>query len=420
MGKFWIITKDVYLKNVKSISFIIMILVPFVLMGVIYLAGNFAQQNSETDKIGVIAEDQQITDYLSQSDMGDFHFEAFSSEDEAKSKLSDEKIDAYMVVTTDNGEVSGELFSENSLGQATQLLIQQQLTGLQSMMRASSLGISPEEVAALSQPAGFSRQKVSFDANGEMTIGEDNSAVQYAVSYVATIILFIIILTYAQIIAQEIASEKGTRIMEVILSSTTAQKHFYGKLTGVLLVAVTQMALYGIIFAVGFNQFKDMEIVKSVLDGIALDSIFGPFLWYSLLFMFFGILIYAVLAALCGSLVNKAEDTAKAILPVTYLSLGGYMLGLILGASDPNNIVIRITSYIPFLSSYIMPIRLANETVEISGVLISLIVLVIITFVLMFMSANMYKSNVLVYSEGGIWTSLKQSISIMRNERKKK
>lgn len=420
MGKFWIITKDVYLKNVKSISFIIMILVPFVLMGVIYLAGNFAQQNSETDKIGVIAEDQQITDYLSQSDMGDFHFEAFSSEDEAKSKLSDEKIDAYMVVTTDNGEVSGELFSENSLGQATQLLIQQQLTGLQSMMRASSLGISPEEVAALSQPAGFSRQKVSFDANGEMTIGEDNSAVQYAVSYVATIILFIIILTYAQIIAQEIASEKGTRIMEVILSSTTAQKHFYGKLTGVLLVAVTQMALYGIIFAVGFNQFKDMEIVKSVLDGISLDSIFGPFLWYSLLFMFFGILIYAVLAALCGSLVNKAEDTAKAILPVTYLSLGGYMLGLILGASDPNNIVIRITSYIPFLSSYIMPIRLANETVEISGVLISLVVLVIITFALMFMSANMYKSNVLVYSEGGIWTSLKQSISIMRNERKKK
>lgn len=410
MGKFWIITKDVYLKNVKSISFIIMILVPFVLMGVIYLAGNFAQQNSETDKIGVIAEDQQITDYLSQSDIGDFHFEAFSSEDEAKSKLSDEKIDAYMVVTTDNGEVSGELFSENSLGQATQLLIQQQLTGLQSMMRASSLGISPEEVAALSQPAVFSRQKVSFDANGEMTIGEDNSAVQYAVSYVATIILFIIILTYAQIIAQEIASEKGTRIMEVILSSTTAQKHFYGKLTGVLLVAVTQMALYGIIFAVGFNQFKDMEIVKSVLDGISLDSIFGPFLWYSLLFMFFGILIYAVLAALCGSLVNKAEDTAKAILPVTYLSLGGYMLGLILGASDPNNIVIRITSYIPFLSSYIMPIRLANETVEISGVLISLIVLVIITFVLMFMSANMYKSNVLVYSEGGIWTDRKSVV----------
>ena len=419
MRKFWIITKDVYLKNIKSISFLIMILVPFIMMGVIYVAGNFAQQNSEVNKIGVLSDDPQLTQQLSQVKTDDFEFKAIDSTEKAQKELADEKIDAYMTVSVANEEVKGKLYSENSLGQSTQLLIQQQLTGVQSMLRASTLGVSPEEVASLSQPASFSRQKVSFNDQGKMTVGEDNSDVQYVVSYVATIILFIIILTYAQIIAQEIASEKGTRIMEVILSSTTAQKHFYGKLTGVLLVAVTQMALYGVIFGVGFNQFKNMDIVKSALDGISLDSIFGPFLWYSLLFMFFGILIFAVLAALCGSLVNKAEDTAKAILPVTYLSLGGYMLGLILGASDPNNIVIRITSYIPFLSSYIMPVRLANETVDVSGAMVSLVILIVVTFVLMFLSANMYKSNVLVYSEGGLWSSLKQSISIMRNERKK-
>ncbi|MGM0157897.1 ABC transporter membrane-spanning permease [Enterococcus sp. AZ191] len=419
MRKFWIITKDVYLKNIKSISFLIMILVPFIMMGVIYVAGNFAQQNSEVNKIGVLSDDPQLTQQLGQVKTDDFEFKAIDSTKKAQKELADEKIDAYMTISVANDEVKGELYSENSLGQSTQLLIQQQLTGAQSMLRASMLGVSPEEVASLSQPASFSRQKVSFNDQGKMTVGEDNSDVQYVVSYVATIILFIIILTYAQIIAQEIASEKGTRIMEVILSSTTAQKHFYGKLTGVLLVAVTQMALYGVIFGVGFNQFKNMDIVKSALDGISLDSIFGPFLWYSLLFMFFGILIFAVLAALCGSLVNKAEDTAKAILPVTYLSLGGYMLGLILGASDPNNIVIRITSYIPFLSSYIMPVRLANETVDVSGAMVSLVILIVVTFVLMFLSANMYKSNVLVYSEGGLWSSLKQSISIMRNERKK-
>ncbi|KST53248.1 ABC transporter permease [Enterococcus durans] len=419
MRKFWIITKDVYLKNIKSISFLIMILVPFIMMGVIYVAGNFAQQNSEVNKIGVLSDDPQLTQQLGQVKTDDFEFKAIDSTKKAQKELADEKIDAYMTVSVANEEVKGKLYSENSLGQSTQLLIQQQLTGVQSMLRASTLGVSPEEVASLSQPASFSRQKVSFNDQGKMTVGEDNSDVQYVVSYVATIILFIIILTYAQIIAQEIASEKGTRIMEVILSSTTAQKHFYGKLTGVLLVAVTQMALYGVIFGVGFNQFKNMDIVKNALDGIFLDSIFGPFLWYSLLFMFFGILIFAVLAALCGSLVNKAEDTAKAILPVTYLSLGGYMLGLILGASDPNNIVIRITSYIPFLSSYIMPVRLANETVDASGAMVSLVILIVVTFVLMFLSANMYKSNVLVYSEGGLWSSLKQSISIMRNERKK-
>ncbi|WP_316496842.1 ABC transporter permease, partial [Enterococcus faecium] len=134
--------------------------------------------------------------------------------------LSEEKIDAYLVVSIDKDKVNGTLYSENSLGQSTQLLIQQQLTGLQSMLRASELGISPEEVASLSQQASLTRQKVNFDSKGKMSVGEDNSTVQYVVSYVATIVLFIIILTYAQIIAQEIASEKGTRIMEVILSST--------------------------------------------------------------------------------------------------------------------------------------------------------------------------------------------------------
>ena len=419
MRKFWIITKDVYLKNVKSISFLVMILVPFIMMGIMYVAGSFAQNNSEVNKIGILSENPQLSEQMSQLKSDEFSFEKVDSEKSAQKQLEDEKIDAYLVVTMANNEVKGTLYSENSLGQSTQLLIQQQLTGIQSTVRASQLGLSAQEVASLSEMAGLDRQKVSFDDQGKMTIGEDNSLVQYVVSYVVTITLFIIILTYAQIIAQEIASEKGTRIMEVILSSTTAQKHFYGKLTGVLLVALTQMGLYGVIFGVGYQQFKNMDMVKEILAGISLTNIFGPFLWFSLAFMILGILIFSVLAALCGSLVNKAEDTAKAILPVTYLSLGGYLLGLILGASDPNNIVIRITSYIPFLSSYVMPIRLANDTVGLGGAWISLILLLLITFFLTVVSANMYKSNVLVYSEGGIWSSLKQSISIMRNERKK-
>jgi ABC-2 type transport system permease protein len=420
MRKFWIIAKDVYIKNVKSISFLIMILVPFIMGGIVYIAGNFAQNNRDVNEIALVTENQQVAQYLEQSKTGEFKFKSVDSVEQAQKAMKDEDVDAYLVVKENDNELSGTLYSENSLGQSTQLLLQQQLTSLQSMGRASALGLSTEEVASLNQPANLERQKVSFDNQGKMVIGEDNSALQYAISYAATIALFIVILTYAQIIAQEIASEKGTRIMEVILSSTTAQKHFYGKLVGVLLVALTQLALYGVIGVVGYNQFKDMEIVKTFLNNFSLDALVGPFLWYSLLFMIFGILIFSVLAALCGSLVNKAEDTAKAILPVTYLSLGGYLLGLVLGASDPNNIVIRVTSYIPFLSSYIMPVRLANETVEISGVLISLGLLIVVTILLTLFSANLYKSNVLVYSEGGIWSSLKQSISILRNERKKK
>ncbi|MDG3374780.1 ABC transporter permease, partial [Vibrio parahaemolyticus] len=234
--------------------------------------GNFAQNNSEVNKIGILSENPQLSEQMSQLKSDEFSFEKVDSEKSAQKQLEDEKIDAYLVVTMANNEVKGTLYSENSLGQSTQLLIQQQLTGIQSTVRASQLGLSAQEVASLSEMAGLDRQKVSFDDQGKMTIGEDNSLVQYVVSYVVTITLFIIILTYAQIIAQEIASEKGTRIMEVILSSTTAQKHFYGKLTGVLLVALTQMGLYGVIFGVGYQQFKNMDMVKEILAGISLTN----------------------------------------------------------------------------------------------------------------------------------------------------
>ncbi|MDV2934253.1 ABC transporter permease, partial [Enterococcus faecalis] len=108
----------------------------------------------------------------------------YLTEEKAQKELSEEKIDAYLVVSTENDKINGMLYSENSLGQSTQLLIQQQLTGLQSMLRASQLGISPEEVASLSQQASLTRQKVNFDSKGKMTVGEDNSTVQYVVSYV--------------------------------------------------------------------------------------------------------------------------------------------------------------------------------------------------------------------------------------------
>ena len=150
------------------------------------------------------------------------------------------------------------------------------------------------------------------------------------------------------------------------------------------------------------------------MANVSLQELLGNLLIFMLIFVVLGILIYAVLAALCGSLVNKAEDTSKVILPVTYLAMGGYFLGLSLGVMDPNNIVIRVTSYVPFLSSYIMPIRLANETVGVTGALISVAILVVTTLVLTLACAKMYKSNVLVYNDNGILATLKQSLRLMK------
>ena len=417
MSKFWVIALDVFKKNVKSISFLIMILIPFIALGIIYVVGIFTDGMNSADKIAVYANEPAIAQTIAAQKNEDYQFEVVDSEEAGKKQLADEKVDAFLIVTSEADSIKGELLSESSMGQTTELTVQQLLSGLQASGRPAGLGLNQEQVASLSEPANFSKQKVSFTEDGKMELGEDNSSIQYIVSYVGTIILFMFILTYAQIIAQEIASEKGTRIMEVILSSTRAQVHFYAKLTGVIMVALAQLLAYAGIFAISYYWIKDISMVKDVLANFSIDGLFGPFLIYSVIFVLLGILIYSVLSALCGSLVNKAEDTAKAIIPVTYLSLAGYMLGLILGGTDPNNIILRVTSYIPFLSSFIMPVRLANDTVGIGGAAVSVAILAVSTLALMLISARMYKSNVLIYNDNGILASLKQSFVLMKNEK---
>jgi ABC-2 type transport system permease protein len=161
-------------------------------------------------------------------------------------------------------------------------------------------------------------------------------------------------------------------------------------------------------------------VVKEFVNNVSIKSLMGSGALIIVAFMLVGLFLYAVLSALCGSLVSKPEDTAKAIQPVMYLSMIGYMLGLILGTSDPTNVIIKVTSYIPFLSSYSMPLRLASNTTSLTSAFVSLGILVLFTVLLTIFSAQLYKSNVLVYSEGGTFSALKQSISIMKNDRKKK
>lgn len=419
MSKMGIIIKDVYKKNVKSTAFLIMILAPFLLMGIFYLSQYFFGDANDINKIGIISDQPAIAEQLAETKNDDYKFKVITSDKKAQAQLEDKKIDAYLDLKMGSDQVSGKLYSKTSLGTSTEMQLQQILSSMQANIRASQLNLTTAQVQKVMEPAKFESTKVIFE-NGKMKNDGWDSGTQFILSFLTTIIMFVFIVSYSSIIAQEIASEKGTRIMEVLLSSMKAKTHYYGKLLGVLLVALTQLLIYGVAIVLGYRQFKDMDMVKDLLSNVSIKALLGSGAFVIITFMLVGLFLYAVLSALCGSLVSKPEDTAKAIQPVTYLSMIGYMLSLILGTSDPTNVIIKVTSYIPFLSSYSMPLRLASGTVALSSAFVSLAILVLFTIFLTLFSAQLYKSNVLVYSEGGTWSALKQSISIMQNDRKKK
>ena len=413
MSKFWVITKDVYRKNVRSISFIIMLLVPFIAAAGLYIINQVTDNATEEgDTIGVVVQgDSDLLNTVEVQTVLD-SMTVLNSKEQGEEQLKEEEIDGLLLLSVEKEQINGEFYSSNTMPQVT-MALNQQLNQLQSSLRAKALGLSEEEVASLNASVPFSVQKITFNENGEMNTEEDFTSIRLVVGMATTILLFIFIVTYASIIAQEIASEKGTRIMEVILSSVSARSHFYGKLAGILLVALTQIVVYAVSIGLGFYWLKNNSTVQAFLAEFSIRDILGEFLVYTLLYLILGILIYAVLAALCGSLVSKVEDVSKAILPVTYLSLAGYMIGLSLGMANPDHLVIRVTSFIPFLSSYTMPIRLANNFVSTGEVLLSLMILVLSIVGLIIFSERMYKANVLVYNDNGIFAALKQSVSLM-------
>lgn len=388
-------------------------------MGIFYLSQHFFGDANDINKIGIVSDQPAVAEQLAKTKSEDYSFKIISSDKKAQKQLEDKKVDAYLDLKMSQENVSGKLYSKASLGTSTETQLQQILSSMQATIRANQLNLTTAQVQKVMEPAKFESTKVTFE-NGKMQSDGGDSGTQFILSFLTTIIMFVFIISYSSIIAQEIASEKGTRIMEVLLSSMKAKTHYYGKLLGVLLVALTQLLIYGVAVVFGYRQFKDVAMVKDLINNVSIKSLLGSGALAIIAFMLVGLFLYAVLSALCGSLVSKPEDTAKAIQPVMYLSMIGYMLGLILGTSDPTNVIIKVTSYIPFLSSYSMPLRLASGTAAMSSAFVSLGILIVFTILLTLFSAQLYKSNVLVYSEGGTLSALKQSISIMQNDRKKK
>ncbi|WP_300122583.1 ABC transporter permease [uncultured Enterococcus sp.] len=417
MSKFWIIALNVYKKQVRSAAFLIMVLAPLVIGALYYGMGKFMSDSASIDKIGVYDQQMVLANALSQSK--EFGFIAMKSEKAGEKQLAEDKIDAFLILDTSKEVIEAKLLAKDSVETSTQLKLRMMLSQIQRQVSAQKLGLSAQQLAQLDQQVPLTVNKVTVNDQGRLTKKqEDGAAVQMIIGFACTIILFLFIANYANIIAQEIATEKGSRIMEIILSSTKASTHYYGKIMGVILVGLTQMAVYIPVFLFGLYQFKDNEQLAPFLASMDFGAHFSWTLFLNIvlvaLFVLTGIVQYAVLSAVAGSLVNRAEETSKAIMPVMYLAMIGYFGGLVFSFTNTQSPILTITSYIPYWSSFAMPLRIVNEVVSYPGAFISLALNIVISTVVMVLSAKMYKANVLVYNDRGVLAAFKQSIKLMK------
>lgn len=247
-------------------------------------------------------------------------------------------------------------------------------------------GMSPEEAGAV--------MTIQIESSVE-NLGVDQ-AQNYWYTYIMIFALYMVILLYGQMVATNVATEKSSRAMEVLITSAKPVSMMFGKVLASCLAGFLQIvAIFGsaiLFYSMNRDYWGDNPIIASIFDMPA--QLFG----FMLIFFVLGFLIYAFMFGAVGSTASKLEDINTSVMPITMLFVVGFMVVMISFATgDVDNVLMKVCSFVPFTSSMAMFTRIAMSTVPWYEILISIVILVGSVVGVGVISAKIYRVGVLLY-----------------------
>ena len=374
-----------------------MVISPFLFLalsvGIGYLQGSSMAKNS---KIAVVTTVPSVEEGLKGTNGINFDYKDEAS---AQAAIKDEKIKGYLTIDQEDSVLKAVYHGETSLESGIKLAVTNKLNELQYQLNRSAANLSQEQEKRLSQTVDFT-EKIDESK-------ENKKIVQTIAAAGLGFFLYMILITYASVTAQEVASEKGTKIMEVVFSSIRASHYFYARMLALLLVILTHIGIYVVGGLAAILLFKDLPILAQ--SGI-LNHIGEAFSLNTLLFVLVSLFMYVVLAAFLGSMVSRPEDSGKALSPLMILIIAGFVGVTALGAAG-DNLVLKIGSYIPFISTFFMPFRAINGYASDLEAWISLAITVVFAVTATAFIGRMYASLVLQTDDLGIWKTFKRALA---------
>ena len=397
MSNMWVVMKETYLRHVKSWSFFFMVISPFLFIGLSggigYLQGSSMAKNN---KVAVVTTVPSVAEGLKNVNGVNFDYKDEAS---AQAAIKDEKIKGYLTIDQEDSVLKAVYHGETSLESAIKLGVTSKLNELQDQLNRSAANLSQEQEKRLEQTVNFTEKIDESKENKKM--------IQTFAAAGLGLFLYMILITYASVTAQEVASEKGTKIMEVVFSSIQASHYFYARMLALLLVILTHIGIYVVGGLAALLLFKDLPflansgILNHLGEAISLNTLF---------FILVSLFMYVVLAAFLGSMVSRPEDAGKALSPLMILIMGGFFGVTALGAAG-DNLILKIGSYIPFISTFFMPFRTINGYAGGVEAWISLAITVIFAVVATGFIGRMYASLVLQTDDLGPWKTFKRALS---------
>lgn len=247
-----------------------------------------------------------------------------------------------------------------------------------------ALGIDPSEIIEVE----------NTQVESTVTILGRDSISNYFVTYILSFVVYFIVLMYGNTIASNVAREKDTRAMELLITSTRPTQLILGKVTAVIGVSLLQVACIVVSGLIGFSIAKGSypEVVLMVFESsLTPDSIF-----VMIFFSLFGFFLYTFIYASLGSLVSRIEDLASGVMPITFVAMIALFLAMF-SIDDVDGIVNRIASIVPFTSFIAMPSRYMLTVVSPFEMALAMGLLALTTVLFAYLSIRIYRWGTLHY-----------------------
>lgn len=365
----------------------------------------FSSEDDQVDQIVVVNETStDVTNYFQSTETMTFTFD--QEESNMRKQIEDADADVGIVLKEQNENLAAVVISNEPLSLVKQENINSLIETMAQFYAFAKVELSEEQQAyLLSVQPIITTEALSEDSSKSA----DEKYAGIFGSYAVGILIYIFVITYLSIITTDVASEKGSRALEMLLVSVKPETHFKAKVLSIFLVACTQFLLLlgvgGTVLAIK-DDGKYLDLLMNYIGELS-----GSYIAFVGLFLLFTILMYLIIGALFGSLVSKVEESSQVMTPAMIIIIVAFYV-MVSAMSNPDTLLIKIFSYIPFTSGMVMPMRIGGTDMGFIEPLIALVILILTVGFLYWISLTFYKRSVLTYSTGGIIQKIKTVLKV--------
>ncbi|WP_102271925.1 ABC transporter permease [Cytobacillus massiliigabonensis] len=417
MNNFWIILWHTYFSKIKTKSFIITTLITLVLIigltNMSKIIDTFSD-DEQGEKVAVIDQSGELFAPFKEQIKTinkDVHLQLFEgSEKDGEKAVKSDEFKGLLILSLNDEKLPEASYRARSIADSTlPVTLQQGLQQIKTQAAATQINLSQEQLGKLYEPVAFSKTALEENAKTEEELNQARGLV-----YVLLFVIYFAVIMYANMIAMEVATEKSSRVMEILISSVSPIKQMFAKILGIALLSLTQMAAF---LLIGYYFVKqNLETMQGgFFEFFGFGDIPVQTIIYAVVFFILGYLLYATLAAFLGSLVSRIEDVQQMITPMTIMIVAGFMIAMV-GLNQPETSFITITSYIPFFTPMLMFMRVGMLTLPAWEPLLGIAILIVTIIVLAIFGARVYKGGVLMYGKSNSFKDIKKALQLTKNK----